>query len=1113
MLDKLKEFKPSSWAINNKTTIFVVAFLLTVMGIFTYNGLPKELFPDITMPTIYVSTVYPGSSPADMENLIAKQLEKELSGINGVNKMTSTSVQDFCNVMVEFNSEVDISDAYDRVKEAVDKAKPFLPGDIPAGLGPNVAKVEFSEIPILTVNIAGNYDLPTIKRYADLVQDKLEELPEISKASMFGAPEREIQINLDMYKMQAAKITAYDIQNAIRMENMIISGGSMKVDEMRRSITVSGQFENVEEIKNLTVNNMNNAPIYLKDIAEIKDGYKELESYARLEGKNVIALNVIKKSGENLIAASDNVHELLDKMEKEDLPKDLEVTVTGDTSSTTRTQLADLINTIIIGFILVTLVLMFFMGATDAMFVGLSVPLSMFIAFLVLNMMGWSMNVIVLFGFLLGLGIVVDDAIVVIENTHRIFANGKVPIKTAAKNAAGEVFIPVLAGTLTTLAPFVPLIFWPGVIGGFMHYLPVTLIITLLASLVVAYIFNPVFAATFMKPHVEGAKPGRRKQIRNSIIVGVIGLLISLSGNALLGNVIITLVLLFWLYNLVLVKGVRWFQKKGWPAFQNRYANFLRWTLRRPYVPFIVVVATLILSIFLLSAQKPGVEQFPTGDPNFIFTYVLMPNGTDQKTTDSVTQIVEKKVRAVVGENNPIVESIISNVTLGANEDPFDQSAYTNKGKVTVAFYEPSKRRNVMSEPYLEKIREAVKGIPGAAITVGVEQNGPPQAKPINIEISGDNFEELIATTNDIKKFLEEKNFAGVEELKSDLQPNKPEIVINLDRERMRREGITTAQVGSEIRSAVYGTEVSKFKEGNDDYPIVIRYDEAQRKDIDQLSNLKITYMDMMTGQIRQVPISAFATIDYSNTYSGIKRIDEKRVITLSSNLLSGYESAQYTIMEDIKKSLEDFPTPPGVTIGYASASQEIEDTISFLGVAGLVALFLIIIIMVAQFNSVSKPLIIFAEVFFSIIGVLLGYGITGMDFSAVMTGVGIVALFGIVVRNGILLVEFTDMLIAQGMSIREAVVEAARVRMTPVVLTATATILGMIPLAIGLNINFNGLFTAFKPDIWLGGENVVFWGPLAWTIVFGLAYATFITLIIVPVMYLNNEKFKAWIF
>jgi len=515
----------------------------------------------------------------------------------------------------------------------------------------------------------------------------------------------------------------------------------------------------------------------------------------------------------------------------------------------------------------------------------------------------------------------------------------------------------------------------------------------------------------------------------------------------------------------------------------------------------------------MLVITKPGVEQFPTGDPNFIYTYIVMPDGTDQQTTDSVTNLVEDRIYSVLGDNNPLVKSVISNVTIGANEDPFDQSTYTNKGKVSVAFIDPAERRQQKSEPYMDKFRNAVKGIPGAEITVGAEQNGPPAGKQINIEITGDNFDQLIKTSNDIKRYLDGLNIAGIEELKTDLQANKPEITIDLDRERMNREGVSTLTVGGEIRNAVYGWEVSKFKEGNDDFPIIIRYDAAQRKNIDQLKDLKITYRDMMSGQIRQIPLSAFAKIEYSTTYSGVKRIDQKRVVTLASNLLSGYESQQPAIMNEIKAALQDYDTPEDVVIGYTGASQDMEETISFMGVAWIISLFLIIIILVAQFNSISKPLIIFTEVIFSIIGVLLGYGIFGMNFSAVMTGVGVVALLGIVVRNGILLVEFTDLLIEGGMPIREAVVEAARIRMTPVVLTATATILGMIPLAIGFNIDFIGLFTEFRPDIWLGGENVVFWGPLAWTIVFGLSYATFITLLVVPVMYLYNDKFKTWVF
>ncbi|HRG84960.1 MAG TPA: efflux RND transporter permease subunit [Chitinophagales bacterium] len=1113
MKDVFKEFKPSSWAIDNKTTIFIITIMLTIMGISTYNALPKELYPDITMPTVYVATIYPGSSPADMENLITKELEKEIGAISGINKIISNSVQDFSSIQVEFVSGTDIDDANQKVKDAVDKAKPNLPSDLDPTFGPNVQKVEFSDFPILQVNVSGDYDLATIKKYAEKIQDEIEELPEVSKVDIIGAPEREIQINVDMYKMQAAMLTMYDIYAAVSNENRIVSGGTIKVEDMRRSITVSGEFDNVAQIQNLTVNNANNYPIYLKDIAEIKDDFKEQESFARLDGKNVITLNVIKKSGENLIEASDNINALLVELEKKEIPSDVDVTVTGDTSTLTRTQVADLINTIIIGFILVTIVLMFFMGATDAMFVGLSVPLSMFIAFIVLSLLGISMNLIVLFAFLLGLGIVVDDAIVVIENTHRIFANGKVPIKTAAKNAAGEVFLPVLAGTMTTLAPFFPLLFWPGMIGSFMKGLPITLIITLTASLLVAYLINPVFAATFMKPHHDTDKPNRRKQGIWSAIIGGLGLLISLGGNPLLGNVMITFVAIFWFYNLVLIKAVKGFQKRGWPNIQARYASILRWTLKHPFILFSSIIGTLVLAIVMLGITKPGVEQFPTGDPNFIYTYVVMPDGTDQQTTDSVTKLVEKRIYNVLGENNPLVKSVISNVTIGANEDPFDQSSYTNKGKVGVAFIDPADRRHQMSEPYLDKFREAVKDIPGAEITVGAEQNGPPAGKPINIEISGDDFDELIKTSNDIKRYLESLNIAGIEELKTDLQANKPEITIDLDRERMNREGISTLTVGGEIRNAVYGWEVSKFKEGNDDFPIVIRYDETQRKNIDQLKDLKITYRDMMTGQIRQIPLSAFAEIKYSTTYSGVKRIDQKRVVTLASNLLSGYESAQPAIMNEIKAALEDYDTPEGVSIGYTGASQDMEETISFMGVAWIISLFLIVIILVAQFNSISKPIIIFAEVIFSIIGVLLGYGIFGMDFSAVMTGVGVVALLGIVVRNGILLVEFTDLLIAGGMPIREAVVEAARIRMTPVVLTATATILGMIPLAIGFNIDFVGLFTQGRPDIWLGGENVVFWGPLAWTIVFGLGYATFITLLVVPVMYLYNDKFKTWVF
>ncbi|MCS6917201.1 MAG: efflux RND transporter permease subunit [Chitinophagales bacterium] len=1109
---KFKEFGPSSWAIDNRTTIFVLTLFLVIMGLRAYRDLPKELFPDVTLPTVYVATAYPGSAPADIENLITRPLEKEIGAINGVYKITSNSVQDFSAIQVEFVSGTDINAANQLVKDAVDKAKPKLPGDLDPTWGPNVSKIEFADFPILQVNVSGDYDLGRLKRYAELLQDQIEQLPQIARVDLIGAPEREIQVDVDMYQMQVAQVTLFDIYSTISNENRLVSGGTIRIGDMRRSITISGEFQNLSDLENLTINNLHNQPIPLKQLATITDGFKEQESYARLNDEKVITLSVIKKSGENLIEASDSIRALVNRAAGHSIPSDIDLTITGDTSTLTRTQVKELINTIIIGFILVTLVLMFFMGAADAMFVAFSVPLSMFLAFIVLSLMGWSMNVIVLFAFLLGLGIVVDDAIVVIENTHRLFGNGKMPIKQAAKYAAGEVFVPVLSGTLTTLAPFFPLLFWPGIIGQFMEGLPVTLIITLTASLLVAYLFNPVFAATFMRPQT-GQPPQRRRALWLSVAAVAAGLILSLSGAPLVGNLLITAVLLYWLYQLVLIHGVRKFQNRIWPQVQARYAALLRWTLDHPVQLFGGIMALFIVSLILIGIQKPGVEQFPSGDPNAIYAYIVMPSGTDAAVTDSITREVERRIQQVLGPDNPIVKSVISSVALGASEDPFDQSVSSHKGKVAVNFIDPAERRQRKSEPYLEQFRSAVRDLRGASITISAEQNGPPQGKPINIQIAGDDLDQLIQVASGIKRHLDSLNIAGIEELKADLQPTKPEIVVQLDRERMNRLGINTQQVGFEIRNAIFGWEASRYKEQADDFPIVIRYAGDQRKNVERLKELKITYRDMTTGQVKQVPLSAFATIAYSTTYSAIKRLDQKRVITLESNLLSGYENRQPMIMGQIKELLADYPLPEGVTLRYAGASQDIEETINFLSIAWFISLFLIIFILVTQFNSVSKPLIIFAEVFFSIIGVLLGYGLTGMTASIVMTGVGVVALLGIVVRNGILLVEFTDVLIEQGIPLREAVVEAARIRMTPVLLTATAAILGMIPLAIGMNIDFYGLFTAFKPDIWLGGENVVFWGPLAWTIIFGLSFATFVTLLVVPVMYLLNERFRSWLF
>jgi multidrug efflux pump subunit AcrB len=1117
MKDLEKEFKPTTWSINNRTSIFVLTIIITLTGIMSYNSLPKEKFPDIVIPTIYVSTINAGTSPQDIENLITKPIEKEIKAISGVKKLTSNSIQDFSNVIVEFDTDVPVPEAKQKVKDAVDKARTSLPTELTKE--PSVQEVNFSDMPVMYVNISGDFDLNKLKQYAEDIKDGCEGLKEITRVDIVGALDREIQINVDRFKMEAADVTMGDIQRAIGYENMTISGGQMTMDNMKRSIAIKGEFKEILQLNDIIIRSQSGAIVYLKDIADIKDSYKEKESYARLAHKKVITLNIIKRSGENLIETSDKVRALVEKLQKDKFPKDLKVTITGDQSTSTRTTLKDLINTIIIGFVLVLMILMFFMGVTNAFFVALSVPLSCFVAFLVFPSIGFALNMIVLFAFLLALGIVVDDAVVVIENTHRIFDNGKVEIKKAAKIAAGEIFLPVLSGTLTTLAPFIPLAFWKGIIGKFMFYLPVTLIVTLLASLVVAYIVNPVFAVQFMKPHEDENLPEvKAKKLKglkiNLIILAVVAVLAYFSGSLAMGNFVVFLMLLTIFNRYILEKLIFKFQNKTWPSIQARYERFMKKLIigSRPIWLLVGTFGLFIFSIVLMGIVKPKVVFFPEAEPNFIYAYITLPVGTSTEYTDSITKIVEDRVYKVIepdGKPNPMVESIISNVAVGATDpNSGDRSTSPNKGKVSVAFVEFEKRDGRSTSVYLDQIRNAVKGIPGAEIIVDKEANGPPVGKAVSIEITGDDLNELVATSKLLKVYLDSLQIPGIEELKNDVQNVKPEVVVDIDRERANREGISTGQIGMELRNAVFGIEASKFRDANDEYPIHVRFKEDQRNNIDALMNLKITYRDMnMGGMIRQVPLSAVATVRYDNTFGGIKRKNQKRIIMLESNVLNGYTPNE--VVAAVERSIKNYTLPETVAVKMGGEQEQQAETGAFLGNALLISLGLMFLILVTQFNSVGKPIIILVEILFSIIGVFLGLSIFGMSISIVMTGIGIVALGGIIVRNGILLVEFTDLLMEQGMSVENAVVEAGKTRMTPVILTASATILGLIPLAVGLNIDFVSLFEHFNPHIFFGGDNVAFWGPLSWTMIFGLSFGTLLTLFLVPAMYLLMYKLK----
>lgn len=1124
--EKFKQFGPTTWSIKNKTSIYLVMLFVTLAGVYQFVTLPKEQYPDIVIPTIYVQTIYVGNSPKDIENLVSQPIEKQIKGITGakINKVTSTSLQDYSAITVEFDTDVKTDVALQKVKDAVDKAKQDLPTDLTEE--PTVLEVSFSDQPIMYVNVSGNFDVMKLKEYADDLQDRLEELPQINRVDLVGAPEREFQINVDNYRMQGAGITFDDIANAVARENLDISGGLLDVGATKRNLQLKGQFKTSFDIEKVVVRNSKGSPIYLKDIATIKDTIKEKESYARLNGKNVITLNIIKRSGENLIETSDDVKKAVAQLKEEQFPKELDVVITGDMSKSTRTSFDELVNTIVIGFILVLLILMFFMGVTNAFFVALSVPLSMFVAFIFLPAADLivganvTLNFMVLFALVFGLGIIVDDAIVVIENTHRIFAQskGKLTSEKSAMMAAGEVFIPVLSGTVTTLAPFFPLLFWPGIIGKFMIYLPTMLIFTLTASLIVAFIMNPVFAVDFMNHDDDHKKP--KTAIFRSPVLWIalgVGILLDVMGSTFLGNLLIFFVLIVLLNKFVLEGLIRRFQHSFLPWLMSHYESLLRWALKgwRPVWLLLGTFGLFLFSFFLFAAAKVPVILFPTGDPNQIYVYMKLPVGTDVEYTDSVTRVLEGRVYKVLGidngKTNPIVESAISNVAVGAS-DPMsgDRSTRPELGRIQISFVEYEKRHGKSTAPYLDSIRQVVKGIPGAELSVSQEQGGPPTDPPVNIEIASEDFDNLIKTATALKNYLDSIQTPGVEELKMDVDLTNPEITFTVDRERALIEGVSSSQIGMELRTALFGREVSKIKDGEDEYKIQLRNLELQRKSLIDLMNMKISFRDMASGNYKSIPISSLVKVDYTSTLGSVKRKNQKRTITLVSNVLEtqGYNPA--AVNEELSGHIANFKKKPdNVTIRQTGQGEQMAETFNFLTLALVIALMLILFILVLQFNSISKAVIILMEIIFSVIGVLIGFALTGMEVSIVMTGIGIVGLAGIVVKNGILVIEFTEELRGRGMKTREAVVQAGKTRIIPVLLTAIAAILGLIPLAVGFNINFLTLFADLDPKIFFGGDNAVFWKPLAWTIIFGLAFAFFMTLVIVPSMYLIAERLR----
>ena len=1119
MKNKLKEFGLTSLAIDNATSVFLVSFMILLFGLQSYQKMPKQQYPDASMPTIFVNTPYFGNSAEEIENLISRPIEKELEGVEGIKSVNSTSIQDFSVIVAEFEASLEMSEVLRKTKDAVDKAKSELPTDLKQD--PEILEINFSEIPIVTVNVSGDYSPDELRAYAEQLKNKIELIKEVSKVQMRGQQEREMKIDVDLNKMQSLKVSFTDIENAVKTENLTMSGGEIVKNGFRRAVRIVGQFTSDIELENIIVKSETQRPIYLKDIATVKYGYKERTSYARSDGYPVISLDVIKRKGKNLLAAADELKIVL-AQEVNELPSDLKVSLFNDQSVNTRNEVSNLENSIISGVILVILVLLFFLGLRNASFVGIAIPLSMLMGILFLYVSGTTMNIVVLFSLILALGLLVDNGIVVVENIYRYMQDGYSSIE-AAKFGTGEVAWPIIASTATTLAAFLPLAFWPGIMGEFMKFMPITLILVLGSSLFVALVINPVLTSRFMKVDTQADERSGYVTKRKNVFIGIaIMLLMAVAGHIInidwIRNLMVLTAAISALNFFLLRPGAFLFQNSMMPRLEKFYNRFVTFALDgiKPILFFIGTFILLFASGLLFAVKTPKVTFFPSADPIYINTFIELPLGVDIEKTNEITKEVETKILQILEKNEQIVEAVLTQIgenTSDPNQPP-EPGLTPHKARITVNFVPTQDRGGVSTREILNEIRGSIKNYAGVKIFVDKNADGPPTGKPINLEIRGDNIDTLVTLTARVKALINNLPIEGIEGLNADVNIGKPELLINIDRAAARRYELSTYSISDALRTSVFGKEVSKYKDGEDEHPIMLRLSEKYRNDENKLINQKVTFRNPANGQIVQVPISAVATFNYSSTYSSIRRLDGQRVITLSSNLLDGYNANE--IVTELQNEMSSFDLPEGYTYEFTGEQQQQAEDMAFLGGALLLAVFLIFIILVTQFNSIISPFIVILSIVFSLIGVLLGYVITGSTISVIFTGVGIISLAGVVVNNAIVLIDYINLLIRnksddQGLlstdelpyhEIKNSIIKAGGTRLRPVLLTAITTVLGLIPLALGINFNFFTLISKLDPQYFSGGDNTAMWGPMAWTIIYGLTFATFLTLVVIPVMY-----------
>ncbi len=1088
-LSRFKEFGPTSFAVEHRTSVVILFLLIFFGGILAYRSIPKESRPEIEIPMIAVNTVYPGVAPADIESLITRPLEDELNTISDLKELTSTSVEGYSSIVAEFELSMDMNEALQRVREKVDLARSELPQEAD---DPTIVEFNVAEFPIMRVNLSGEYGLVRLKEIGEELQDRLEQIPTVLRVDLRGGLEREVRVDVDLGRLQYYDLALTDIIDAIRDENVNIPGGGIDVGTRSYLVRVDGEFVDPAVIGELVVQTRRGRPIYVRDLAEVDFGFADRRSYARLDGSPVVTMDVVKRSGENIIETAEEVRGVIREMEPL-FPPTTVVKITGDESEDIHSMVSSLENNIIAGLLLIVAVLFFFLGLRTSLFVAISIPTSMLLSFLVLKVLGVTMNMVVLFSLILALGMLVDNAIVVVENIYRYMEEGW-DRTLAALKGTGEVAVPVVAATLTTLGAFAPLLFWPGLVGEFMSYLPLTLIVTLSSSLFVALVVIPTLCALFMRVETSERRTMTREAKWAALGGTGLGLLLIAWANPLTAGLLVATAALLWtLHHFVLERLGRLFQERWLPAMVRRYEVGLRWALDHRLVVLGGSFAFLVATIAAFAASGHTVEYFPEDiPPSQVVVNVDAPIGSRVEFTDQVVRRLEEELGGLPGSQDR--ESVVATAGGGGGG-----SGGSNTGRIAVSFVDYEERRHDVFDLLATYQAELGTRIAGAEVSVDKPQDGPQQGPPLSVELVGEDAAVLHRLSDRALEII--RNAPVIERLtglESDMDDARPELAVHVDRERAAIYGVSTRDVGTAVRGAIQGIEAAKYRTGNDEFDIVVRLAERYR---DQLGALEEMTVSADGG--RQIPLLSVARWDVGEGAGSIQRKDMDRVATLTADIRAGHNSN--AVLAEVRETLRPLQDelPPGYTLRFAGQSEDQADAMAFLSSAFLVALALIGFILVSQFNSVVKPVIILSSVIMSTAGVLLGLMLFDMPFVIIMTGVGIISLAGIVVNNAIVLIDYIDILRTRdAMDRRQALVEGGKTRFRPVVLTAITTALGLVPLAIGLNFDFFGLYGSLSPELFWGGEQAAWWGPMAVAVIAGILFATFLTLVLVPVMY-----------